>query len=272
MATDVLLQRRGGHRHTLQRTASISLSQNTPECIFLAKKHTITDKEWTNNAKLPKTKHRQLIEQQLKNAIISKIYQIFPDDISSMMIQSATTKVQNLSNTKVINFINNDDKFTEWYDAKHIDSWINITPTTPKNLIDEDDNTLPHVQNELSDDDICDDFRSHQACRTADIKGPLDFSGGKLLTHNEDEDHQLPHAQDVSNNDDKDDHTQLSHAQDVLHYEDDNNFPALGNNVGYKHIVDGNWFNKLLFTLTNNDDEISVQEAHQCNGENQKLP
>ena len=50
---------------------------------------------------------------------------------------------------------------------------------TPKNLIDEDDNTqLPHVQNVLKDDDICDDLRSHQACRTADSKGSLNSSGG----------------------------------------------------------------------------------------------
>ena len=94
------------------------------------------------------TKHRRIIEQQLKSDIISKISPIFPEDIASLIIQGATTEVQTLSDTEVINFINNDDTLSEWYDAKHIDSWINLTPTAPKNLIDEDDdNKLPHVQN-----------------------------------------------------------------------------------------------------------------------------
>ena len=151
------------------RTASISLSQNTPECIFPAKKHTTTDEESTKNAKLPTTKHKHIIEQQLKSDIISKISPIFPEDIASLIIQGATTEVQTLSDIKIINFINNDATLSEWYDAKHIDSWINIIPTTPKNLIDEDDDKqLPHAQNLLNDDDICDDLRSHQACRTAD--------------------------------------------------------------------------------------------------------
>ena len=73
---------------------------------------------------------------------------------------------------------------------------------------------------------------------------------------------------------DRDDDNQQLSVQDVLNDEDDNNFSVFGNDKDFKHIVDGNSFNKFLFTPlnnTNDDNEISAQEAHQCNGENQKL-
>ena len=60
---------------------------------------------------MPTTKHRQIIEQQLKSDIILKISPVFPEDIASLIIQGATTEVQTLSDTEIINFINNDDTF-----------------------------------------------------------------------------------------------------------------------------------------------------------------
>ena len=65
MATDVLLPRRGGHRHTLQMTDSPSLSQNTPDCIFSDKKHLTTGEELKNNTKLPTTNYRRFLEQDI---------------------------------------------------------------------------------------------------------------------------------------------------------------------------------------------------------------
>ena len=65
MATDVLLQRRGGHRHTSQMTDSPSLSQNTPDCIFPTKKHLTTGEELKNNTKSPTTNYRRFLEQDI---------------------------------------------------------------------------------------------------------------------------------------------------------------------------------------------------------------
>ena len=214
-------------------------------------------------------KSREYIQEKVKEAIVPSLSTLRTTQygtadekfLAEEIFNYALNKIKDLDDTALLHLTGNDDAIIKWYKS-HLHGWIDEAGCIEKT------SNVTNKADQLEHSTTVEDKNKE----TNDDADNLDFSGGKLLTHNEDEDHQLLHAQDVSYDEDEDDHTQLPHAQDVLHYEDDNNFPALGNNVGYKHIVDGNWFNKLLFTLTNNDDEISVQEAHQCNGENQKLP
>ena len=46
-------------------TDSASLSQNTPEYIFSANKHSTTSEELKNNSKLPTTNYRRFLEQDI---------------------------------------------------------------------------------------------------------------------------------------------------------------------------------------------------------------
>ena len=127
-------------------TASTSLSHNTPGCLFSAKKRSSTSEEITDNAKFPPSKHRRSIEQQLKSAIISKIALLFPDDIASLMIQSATAEIQTLSDTELIHLIKNDAALSEWaYDDRHTNKILHLIPTPEEVFADDNDNHLPRV-------------------------------------------------------------------------------------------------------------------------------
>ena len=177
---------------------SISPARNTSERIFSASKHTPTDDKIPNNTKMPTA--RTALEGKAMKTIAETYFQ-YPDDPDIPLVQlNALNDIKKLNDDDLINIATDEDALFSWSldDLMAQDGWRFKAPST-LNIDDDDDQT----QNLLKDDGIHDDQKGNHASRTAGGKGRFDFSGvNNLPTFDEDDYNQLPHAQNLLNDED----------------------------------------------------------------------
>ena len=135
---------RGRHRHTSQMTDSPSLSQHTPECTFLATKHSPTGEELKNTVKSPTA--RRVLEVKALKFFVETLFS-YPDDPSLPLVQiNALNDIKKLHDDELINITadENEHQLFTWGIDKCTaqDGWLTQSPLIP-NIDDDDDQTFP---------------------------------------------------------------------------------------------------------------------------------
>ena len=187
-------------------------------------------------------KSREYIQEKVKEAIVPSLSTLRTTQygtaeekfLAKEIFNYAVTEIKNLDDTVLLHLTGNDDAIIEWYKS-HLHGWIDEAGYIERannvaNKADQSEHstTVKDEKKETNDDaDIC----------------------------------QL--VGDGENDNDKDDENQLPHAQDILNDEDDNNFSTFGKDKTFKHIVDGNSFNNFFFTPSNiiHDDDESHNDT-----------